>query len=153
MASPGPDALAVAVCAITRTARKRYAWAAWWTGAPTVRPFRKPDAHGGGFATPEQAQADAEAHAARALTLIEPYWARAWHQVMRGHDAPPRPTPRVPKPRPLAATEVLGVPAGASARDVRAAYRARALATHPDHGGDAEAFRAVQRAYAKLRRS
>jgi len=42
------------------------------------------------------------------------------------------------------------VPAGASAGQVRAAYREKALATHPDRGGDPGAFCRVRHAYLRL---
>jgi len=42
---------------------------------------------------------------------------------------------------------VLGVPVAASADEIRAAYRRRALETHPDKGGNAELFREVKAAY------
>jgi len=45
----------------------------------------------------------------------------------------------------------LGVPAGASPARVKDAYRERVKETHPDHGGDREAFQAVQEAYAVVR--
>jgi hypothetical protein len=46
---------------------------------------------------------------------------------------------------------VLGLAPGATRTDVKRAFRALAHATHPDHGGDAGAFRAVQAAYEGLR--
>jgi curved DNA-binding protein CbpA len=46
---------------------------------------------------------------------------------------------------------VLGLAPGATRPDVKRAFRARAHATHPDHGGDAGAFRAVKDAYEHLR--
>lgn len=42
--------------------------------------------------------------------------------------------------------EVLGVPADATAADIKAAYRRAALDSHPDRGGDPERFHAVVRA-------
>lgn len=45
---------------------------------------------------------------------------------------------------------VLGVAPGASPDEVRAAWRRRARATHPDRGGDAAAFRVVAAAYVQL---
>jgi len=145
--------LASAVCSITATQRRRYFWAAWWTGAPREAPFRAPDASNGGAATLEAALADAEARAGRYLVLIEPYWARAWNRVLRGERAPRRPAPRAARPiraTPRSAWEVLGLTAGASLADVKTAFRLRALATHPDHGGDADAFRALHQAYERL---
>lgn len=43
--------------------------------------------------------------------------------------------------------EVLGVKAGASPAELRAAYRKRVQATHPDKGGDEAQFREVSEAY------
>ncbi|MFK0279781.1 DnaJ domain-containing protein [Streptomyces sp. NPDC090499] len=45
---------------------------------------------------------------------------------------------------------VLGVPADATRTEIVRAFRRRALAHHPDRGGDAEAFRDVHRAYETL---
>jgi hypothetical protein len=147
--------LASAVVSITRTQRGRYFWAAWWTGAPSESPFRKPDAANGGARTEAEALAEAERVAARHLTPIEPYWARAFTRVLRGEPPPPRRAPRMraaghAAEAPVSAYGVLGVAAGASSAEIRAAYKRRALATHPDQGGSAEAFRAVQRAYETL---
>lgn len=145
--------LAAAVCSITATQRRRFFWAAWWTGAPCEAPFRAPDASNGGAATMEAALAEAERRAARYLAMVEPYWARAWNRVLRGERPPRRPLPYVARPRPIdprSAWEVLGLTAGASLVEVKAAFRARALATHPDQGGDADAFRALYQAYERL---
>jgi hypothetical protein len=147
--------LASAVVSITRTQRGRYFWAAWWTGTPCVSPFRKPDAANGGAKSEREALAEAERVAARHLSPIEPYWARAFTRVLRGESPPPRKGPRAQvAPRavepPSSTHAVLGVAPGASSAEIRAAYKRRALATHPDQGGSAEAFRAVQRAYEKL---
>ena len=46
--------------------------------------------------------------------------------------------------------EVLGVERGASAEELKKAYRALALREHPDKGGDAEKFKAISEAYAVL---
>jgi DnaJ domain len=146
-------ALASAVCSITVTGRRRYFWAAWWTGAPRESPFRKPDASNGGVVTMEAALAEAEARAGRYLELIEPYWARAWSRVLRGERPPPRPVARASRPArtpQVSAWEQLGLAAGASLADVKAAFRKRALAMHPDHGGDPDEFRALYRAYERL---
>lgn len=45
---------------------------------------------------------------------------------------------------------VLGVSRSASADEIRRAYKKKAAAAHPDHGGDAEEFKRVARAYANL---
>ncbi|QCJ47629.1 J domain-containing protein [Haloprofundus sp. MHR1] len=45
------------------------------------------------------------------------------------------------------AFERLGLPATASADDVKAAYRAQVKRAHPDHGGDEVAFKRVREAY------
>ncbi len=46
---------------------------------------------------------------------------------------------------------VLGVPRGASEAQIHAAYRAAVRRTHPDAGGSAASFEAVQEAYETLR--
>lgn len=46
--------------------------------------------------------------------------------------------------------ETLGLPTSASAKQIKAAYRRAARATHPDHGGDPAAFRQVTLAYEVL---
>ena len=51
---------------------------------------------------------------------------------------------------PLEPHAVLGVPRDATADTVRAAYRRRALATHPDRGGSPAQFLQVQHAYRRL---
>ena len=148
-----------AVCSITKTARKRFFWAAWWTGAPHRSPFQRPDASNGGAKTEEEALAEAERTAGRHLVLIEPYWARAWNRVLRGEPPPPLPpppgTPRKPLVRDPSARasswSILGLEPGALPSAVRTAYKKRALETHPDQGGDADTFREVQRAYERLR--
>lgn len=57
-----------------------------------------------------------------------------------------------PVPEDLPPEEVLGVKAGATANELRAAYREKMLAAHPDKGGDAAAFCRVKRAYLSLTR-
>jgi hypothetical protein len=47
--------------------------------------------------------------------------------------------------------DVLGVASDAAAHDVEAAYRRRRAATHPDRGGDATEFAAVQLAWEQAR--
>lgn len=105
----------------------------------------------------EAALAEAERIAGRHLTLVEPYWARAWNRVLRGEAPPPMPKRRE-RPGPLpggleeraSAWSILGVESTASLVEVKRAFRKRALETHPDHGGEAEQFRKVQAAYEKL---
>jgi hypothetical protein len=143
--------LTTSVCSITATRRRRFLWAAWWTGAPAEAPFRHPDASHGGARSVADALAEAERLTGRTLQLVEPYWARAWTCVLRGEPPPPRRTQRAPSP-PAApsAWSTLLLPVGASLDDVRRAYRARARDTHPDHGGDPAQFRLVQHAYERL---
>lgn len=144
--------LTSAVCSVTATQRRRFFWAAWWTGDPCEAPFRAPDASNGGLKSFDEALAEAEQRAGRALTLVEPYWARAWTRVIRGERPPPRPVTRAKVDRPVirSAWEMLGLPKGASLTEIKAAFRERALTTHPDHGGDADEFRALYRAYERL---
>jgi DnaJ domain len=148
-------ALTTAVCSITKTARRRYFWAAWWTGEPVAAPFRKPDASHGGAKTPAEALAEAERTAGRSLSLIDPYWARAWKALVRGEPLPAQPVakPRaddVDADRPRSAWEILGVSKGASPEELKRAFQRRALETHPDQGGDAAHFREVLRAFKRL---
>ena len=148
--------LSAAVCSITTTQRRRFFWAAWWTEPPCERPFRKPDASNGGAATWEEAKAEAEAAAGRALSVIGPEYARAWMKVLRGQPPEvPRAKPAQPKPRlqedgestRLSIWALLGLTPDADLDAIKRAYRRRALETHPDRGGDPEVFRAVQGAY------
>jgi hypothetical protein len=146
--------LSSAVCSITKTQRRRFFWAAWWTGAPQHTPFRKPDAANGGAKTEREALADAERTAGRHLVVIEAYWARAWKCVLRGQPVPPLPEP---SPRtaakaepPASAWSLLGLAPGARAADVKRAFHKKALETHPDQGGESAQFRAVLRAYERL---
>lgn len=46
--------------------------------------------------------------------------------------------------------ELLGVPADATAAQIKAAYRKKAQEHHPDKGGDEEVFVAIKRAYETL---
>ena len=138
--------LSVAVVSITGTKRRRFLWAAWWTGAPSRHPFRKPDASNGGAATPDLALMEAETVAGRSLSVIEAKWARAWNRTLRGmepwtaRDFPDE--PKVAASRPVAARAgepdslwtVLGVTPKATIAEIKLAFRKRALATHPDHG-------------------
>ncbi len=142
--------LATAVCSISATQRRRFFWAAWWSAEPCESPFRPPDASDGGASTLEAALAAAERRAGRYLLQVEPYWAWAWTRVLRGERPPKRPVPRAARParvQPRTAWEVLGLAANASRVEIKAAFRRRALATHPDRGGDANAFRELHQAY------
>jgi hypothetical protein len=132
-------------------------WAAWWTAPPEAEPFRKPDASSGGARTPAEARAHAERAAGRSLVEIEARWAGAWVRVLRGD--PPWPKPReaaapretvvkaVPVGSKTWALGVLGVAQGATAEEIKRAFRVAALRTHPDRGGDEAAFIEVRRAF------
>jgi len=56
----------------------------------------------------------------------------------------------MPHHYPIEPAEVLGVGPGASLQEIREAYRTGAMKHHPDHGGDAWAFRLVAWAYETL---
>lgn len=145
-----------AVVSIARTQRGRFAWAVWWTGAPSVMRFRKPDASGGGFASWHEARAAAEQASGRALTDLDPGWAHAFLRTLRGQPAlnevqrrrlaGERPPPSA-RDKPRSIWETLGVGARATEIEIRRAYRLRALETHPDRGGSDAAFREVRAAY------
>eukprot|EP00930_Biecheleria_cincta_P021851 TRINITY_DN16067_c0_g1_i3.p1 TRINITY_DN16067_c0_g1~~TRINITY_DN16067_c0_g1_i3.p1 ORF type:complete len:492 (-),score=91.81 TRINITY_DN16067_c0_g1_i3:289-1764(-) len=53
----------------------------------------------------------------------------------------------LPEAPPEAPEEALGVAVGASEAEVRAAYKKKALESHPDKGGDAKSFHSLQQAY------
>ena len=147
--------LFAAVVSIAPTRRRRFLWAAWWTAAPSREPFRRPDASAGGARTREEALRQAEAAAGRNLVEAPGAWARAWGRVLM--DLPPFPAGategRGDRARAVRGAEdgsiwaTLGVETTATVEQIRAAYRQRALAVHPDRGGDAEAFRALKAAY------
>jgi hypothetical protein len=149
------SALVARVCSIAPTRRRRFLWAAWWTAAPSRKPFQRPDAFAGGARTRAEALAAAERAANCKLTEIESSWARAWSNVLVGKE--PWPSTRTanehetPKRRATASAtsiwQTLGLEAGATVLEIKRAYRARALQTHPDRGGSAEEFRTVQSAY------
>lgn len=136
------------------TKRRRFLWAAWWSGPPVADPFRKPDASSGGARTREEAQAAAEAVAGQRLVEIDGRWAGAWVRVLRGD--PPWPKAREDRaeaPKEPAnkgsrawALALLGVGAEAGEGEIKRAFRAAALRTHPDHGGEETAFIEVKRA-------
>jgi hypothetical protein len=155
MSAPPPG-----VVSVTTTKRRRYMWCAWFTAEPTRDPFRKPDAFSGGARSEAEAIRQAERAAGRPLRLIDPVWARAWIRVQAGQapwvEKKARARPEEPPPdertkkrrryvphvaeRGLDPFQILGVPAAASIDDIRRAFRKLALLTHPDRGGDAEAF-------------
>lgn len=145
--------LFAAVVSIAPTRRRRFLWAAWWTAPPAREPFRKPDASAGGARTREEARQQAERAAGRALVEIEPLWARAWSRVLM--DLPPFTRPaadeptaaRPTSPAPDSIWTTLGLDPRATIEQIRAAFRQRALVTHPDRGGDPDAFRALRRAH------
>ncbi len=133
-------------------------WCVWWTGEPTAKPFRKPDAWGGGAKTEDEARVLSEAAAGMPLELIDGHWAGAWKRVLAGR--PPFPARSSPEPRAgPAATEgaspkrpvdpyaLLQIAATASTAEVKAAFRRKALEHHPDRGGAPESFIAIKRAY------
>ena len=151
-------------------------WVAWWTAPPAREPFRKPDAFSGGARSHDEALAQARRAAGVLLVEIEPYWARAWARVLLGQ--PPwgaraaasssahtrssgrstttttdsAPATRASTTSTTSIWEILGISARATADDLKRAFRQRALATHPDRGGDAESFRQVQRAFKEAQR-
>ncbi|MEZ4399213.1 MAG: J domain-containing protein [Kofleriaceae bacterium] len=143
--------LARAIVALAPTRRRRFVWCAWWTGTPTVDAFRPPDAWGGGATTEAEAVAMAEHAAGRPLERVDGPWAGAWRRVQAG--LPPFPARRAPRAatattaRAVDPYAVLGVRAGDPLAVIKAAFRAKVLAHHPDRGGDAETFMVVKRAY------
>jgi len=149
--------LFAAVCSIAPTQRRRFLWAAWWSGPPARAPFRRPDAWSGGAKNPDEARRDAERAAGRPLVEIEPRWARAWARVLRGQppwiDKPRRDDETAARRPPSESGQreswfaVLGVPPTATVMEIKRAFRKRALETHPDRGGDASVFRRIHRAY------
>jgi hypothetical protein len=150
------SALFAPVCAIAPTRRRRFLWAAWWTAAPSRKPFRKPDAYAGGARTRAEAKAAAERAANCKLTEIESQWARAWSNILIGKEPWPeasnaRSGEDAPKARiatnATSIWQTLGLEPQATLVEIKQAYRAQALRTHPDRGGSAEAFRLVHSAY------
>jgi hypothetical protein len=150
------SALFAPVCAIAPTRRRRFLWAAWWTGAPLRKPFRKPDAFEGGARTRAEALAAAERAAGCKLSEIEGVWARAWSNILVGKEpwassANAHATDEAPRARTsddaTSIWQTLRLEPKATLSEIKRAYRVRALETHPDRGGSAEEFRKVQRAY------
>jgi len=148
------SALFAPVCAIAPTRRRRFLWAAWWTAAPSRKPFQKPDAFAGGARTRAEALAAAEKAAQCRLTEIESGWARAWSNILIGKEPWPanaNASDEAPKARvtsnAISIWQTLGLESSATLTEIKRAYRARALETHPDRGGTAEDFRKVHSAY------
>lgn len=151
--------LAIAFVSVTPTARRRHFWAVWWSGEPQRRPLTKPDASGGGARSLDEALREAERASGRPLKEIDPVWARAWKRTLRGEPAftpmeearldgkPPPPRKTDGASNALSIWAILDVAEGATPTEIKRAYRAKALLTHPDRGGDPDAFRAVQRAF------
>lgn len=145
--------LARAVYAIAKTKRRRFLWCVWWTGEPTAKPFRPPDAWGGGAHTEEEARGLAERAAGMPLDLIDGHWAGAWKRMRAGLPPFPKTTARPTastadaRAKPVDPYVLLGVDAAATLEEVKVAFRQKALEHHPDHGGTAAAFMAVKRAY------
>lgn len=145
------------VVSICLTKRRRFAWAAWWTGAPCSDPFRKPDAHGGGARSPDEAKQQAEEVARAPLRIVESSWSRAWSRILVGQ--PPfsvRPATAVARASASASTQsiwsTLGVDARVTAAELKRAFRERSLVTHPDRGGSDQAFRELVDAYAEAKK-
>lgn len=141
-------ALSRGVFALAKTKRRRFLWCAWWTGEPTAKPFRKPDAWGGGAITREEAQALAEKAAGRPLSPVDDHWAGAWKRSLAGLEPFPKHTVRVPSAdRAVDPFVVLGLTGDATLAEVKLAFRKKALEHHPDQGGSAESFIAARKAY------
>lgn len=152
---PQSTGLSRGVFALAKTKRKRFLWCAWWTGEPTAKPFRPPDAWGGGAFTREEAQVLAERAAARPLSPVDDHWAGAWKRTLAGLDPFPKHTVRLPeaggsRPRSINPFEVLGLGSEASLDEVKVAFRKKALEHHPDQGGSTEAFLEVRRAWESI---
>jgi hypothetical protein len=149
------SALFSAVCSIAPTRRRRFLWAAWWTAAPTRKPFRKPDASAGGARSRQEALKAAERAAGRPLLEIDSGWARAWSNLLVGSE--PWPTQRGAEDPPIIRArstpnkasiwQTLGLTPSATVAEIKAAYKQRALVAHPDRGGSSDSFRALHAAY------
>jgi hypothetical protein len=150
--------LSRAVYAIAKTKRRRFLWCVWWTGEPTVKPFRPPDAWGGGAHTEDEARVLAERAAGMPLDRIDGHWAGAWKRMRAGLPPFPKASARhspseggesagETRAKPVDPYALLGLEASATLEEVKAGFRKKALEHHPDHGGSPAAFMAVKRAY------
>jgi hypothetical protein len=160
---------------IAPTKRRRYFWAAFWSGPPTETPFRLPDASSGGARTEAEAHAQAEKAAQMPLIAVSPRWARAYQRVLLGQPPFPRtkaspaaneataeaPAPaeggqRAPRGVAPARSiwQRLGLPSGDGLTDesLKRAFRERALIDHPDRGGTDEAFRELHAAFLEAKK-
>ena len=147
------SALSRGVYSTARTKRRRYLWCVWWSGEPCVHPFRPPDAWGGGAETEEEARALAERAAGMELQQIDAHWAAAFKRLRAGLSPFVTREPRVAeaaRAAPVDPHRLLEVTTDASAAEVRAAFRKKALEHHPDRGGTDAAFIALKRAYDTL---
>lgn len=138
------------VFAVAKTKRKKWLWCAWWTGEPKEKPFRAPDAYGGGARTEEEARQMAERAAGRSLEPIDGHWAGAWKRSLAGLPPFPKRSVRAETPKadkPIDPYALLGITSAATLDEVKAAFRQQALLHHPDHGGDPAAFMQRKRAY------
>lgn len=138
--------------AIARTKRRRFLWCVWWSGEPTAKPFRPPDAWGGGAHTEEEARVLAERAAGMPLEQVDGHWAGAWKRMRAGLPPFPKATARPAtaesqRAKPVDPYVLLGIDAAATLEEVKAAFRKKALEHHPDHGGTPAEFMAVKRAY------
>lgn len=117
-----------------------------------MKPFRPPDAWGGGAHTEDEARVLAERAAKMPLDLIDGRWAGAWKRMRA--DRPPFPKAGPPpsasgpdRAKPVDPYALLGIDARATLDEVKAAFRKKALEHHPDQGGSPTAFMALTRAY------
>lgn len=149
------------MCSITTTKRRRFFWAVWSSAPPSRVPFKRPDFSDGGAESLAEAEAAAEARIGMSVVLVDPLWARAWIRVLRGEAPWPSKASREPsraaRPEPTSVEPgsvwaILGVSREATEAELKAAFRRRALETHPDQGGSEEAFRSVLRAHDEAKR-
>ncbi len=143
--------LARGVYSIAKTKRRRYLWCVWWSGEPCAKPFRMPDAWGGGAHTEDEARVLAERAAGMPLQQIDGHWAAGFKRLRAGLppfvDRGPRVVQTERADRPVDPHALLGVTAESSLEEVKSAFRKMALEHHPDRGGSAELFIRLKRAY------